>query len=380
MASPRTIHDLPTPALLLDAAVLERNCANMATKAARLGARLRPHIKTHKCIEIGRRQTALGAQGITVASMVEARDFADHGFTDITWAVPLPLSRVGEVIALSRRVTLRVLVESAVALDAIGDAARAAGIRQHVWLEVDCGYHRSGVDPDAPASLELARRLAGSEALIFDGLLTHAGHSYAATDAAARTAVAAQERAVTVAFAERLRAGGVEVPAVSIGSTPSMAAMASLEGVDEVRPGNYVFYDWMQVAAGVCTVADVAVSVLTTVISHQDALPHAIVDAGALALSKDPGPGPAGLRRGLGPAYAGLHGAALEPRVNVSHVSQEHGFVEGYSSDDIRGRFAVGDRLRVMPNHSCLTAAMFDAYWIVDGEQVMDRWKIWRGR
>jgi D-serine deaminase-like pyridoxal phosphate-dependent protein len=380
MPFPRTSHDIPTPALLLDRIVLERNIIAMADKTARLGARLRPHVKTHKCLEVGRLQRRHGAAGITVSTIVEARDFADHGFDDITWAVPLPLSRLDEVVALARRVTLRVTVESVEAVEAVARVAKAAGIRMHAWLEVDCGYHRSGVDPVLPASAVLARRLAQSEQLTFDGLLTHAGHSYSAPDAAARARVAKQEREVTTAFAERLRADGVPVPAVSIGSTPSMAAMDSLAGVDEVRPGNYVFYDWMQSAAGVCAPGDVAVSVLTTVISHQDALPHAIVDAGALALSKDPGPGDAALRRGLGPVYAGLAGAALDPRVNISHVSQEHGFLEGPEAADVRGRFRVGDRVRVMPNHSCLTAAMFDEYWVVEDERVMDRWKIWRGR
>jgi D-serine deaminase-like pyridoxal phosphate-dependent protein len=380
MPFPRTIHDIPTPALLLDRTILERNLIQMAERTARLGARLRPHIKTHKCIEVGRLQRRHGAEGITVSSIVEAGDFADHGFDDITWAVPLPLTRLDEAVALARRITLRLLVESVEAALAVETVAKAAGLRLHVWLEVDCGYHRSGVDPALPASGVLARRLAESAQLTFDGLLTHAGHSYGAPDATARVLVAKQEREVTVAFAERLRADGVPVPAVSIGSTPSMAVMDSLAGVDEVRPGNYAFCDWMQSAAGVCAPEDVAVSVLTTVISHQDALPHAIVDAGALSLSKDPGPGDVSLRRGLGPVYAGLVGAALEPRVNVSHVSQEHGFLEGPRPEDIRGRFRVGDRVRVMPNHSCLTAAMFDEYWVVEGERVMDRWKIWRGR
>ena len=376
---PSTIHEIPTPALLLDAAVLERNTAKMADKVRRLGARLRPHVKTHKCVEIGRLQQRHGAQGITVATIVEARDFAAAGFDDITWAVPVPVSRLAEVVDLARRVTLRVLVDSDEAVTALEAASRKAAQPLHAWLEVDCGYHRSGVDPAQPAAAVLARRLAESDDLLFDGLLTHAGHSYNATDDGGRKAVARQERDVMADFAGCLRADGIVVPAVSIGSTPSMAAMETLQGVDEVRPGNYVFNDFMQVASGVCRAEDVAVSVLATVVSHQPGLPHCIVDAGALALSKDQGPPPE-RRRGLGPVYRGLIGGALEPRVNLSHVSQEHGFVEGPDAADIAGRFRVGERLRVLPNHSCLTAAMFDEYWVVDGERVLDRWKIWRGR
>ena len=373
MPNPTTIYDIPTPALLLDRTILNRNISRMSEKVRSLGSKLRPHIKTHKCIEIGRLQRTAGAHGITVATIVEARDFAKHGFDDITWAVPVPLSRLDEVVALAKRITFRVLVESDGAVEAVEAAARKAGIRIHTWLEVDCGYHRSGVDPHGAAARQLARNLAASPHLTFDGLLTHAGHSYAARDAHTRARIAAEERDVTVTFAEALRADGIEVPVVSIGSTPSLAAITSLASVGEVRPGNYVFNDFMQVAAGVCTADDVPVSVLTTVISSRADLPHCIVDAGALAMSKDPGPPDAERRRALGPVYAHLAGTELTPNVHLAHVSQEHGFVEGR-------HYAVGERLRIMPNHSCLTAAMFDEYWVVEGESVVDRWPILRGR
>jgi D-serine deaminase-like pyridoxal phosphate-dependent protein len=168
------------------------------------------------------------------------------------------------------------------------------------------------------------------------------------------------------------------VPDVSVGSTPSITAAESLAGVTEARPGNYVFYDWMQAAAGVCAPEDVAVSVLATVVSRQADLPHAIVDAGALAMSKDQGPGLAERRRGLGPLYRGLGGAGLEPDLTLTRVSQEHGFVEG--GPGALARLSVGDRVRIMPNHSCLTVAMFDHYWVVRGEAIVDRWTIMRGR
>ena len=374
------IGDIPTPALLLDRDILERNCRRMATRVSGMGAALRPHVKTHKCIEIGRLQQQLGCRGITVATIVEACDFADAGFDDITWAFPLIESRLPEVVALAKRITFRIMVESPEAIAAAERAAAEAGIRLHAWLEIDCGYHRTGADVDAPLAVELARTLAGSTHLVFDGILTHAGHSYAAREPDHRAQIAAEERDCMAAFAAKLRGMGVKVPAVSIGSTPSMAAMTSLEGVDEVRPGNYVFNDWMQASSGVCTADDVAVSVLTTVVSHQEALPHCIVDAGALSMSKDPGSPHADLRRGLGPLYRGLHGAALEPRVDLQHVSQEHGFVGGPRASDIEGRFPVGEKVRIMPNHSCLTAAMFDEYWVISGDDVVDRWKILRGR
>jgi D-serine deaminase-like pyridoxal phosphate-dependent protein len=376
--SHRTLHDLPTPALLLDLDILERNAARMAGKVHGLGAVLRPHVKTHKCIEVGEVQRRHGAAGITVATIVEARDFAAHGFDDITWAFPVPVTRLDEVVELARRVTLRVTVDSVEATDAVIAAARRAGLRLHVWLEVDSGYHRSGVDPTSDAAVALARRIADSPHLRFDGILTHAGHSYAAMTDADRRAVARTEREVTVAFAERLRAAGIAVAGVSVGSTPTITATDSLAGVTEARPGNYIFHDFMQVAAGVCRPEDVAVSVLATVISRRPGLPHVIVDAGALAMSKDPGPADAARRRGLGPVMAGLAGSVVEPALTLTHASQEHGFVEGPAAD--LARLPVGTRLRIMPNHSCLTAAMFDAYEVVRGETILDRWTIHRGR
>jgi D-serine deaminase-like pyridoxal phosphate-dependent protein len=374
------VGDLPTPALLLDLDVLERNLGRMADRARALGVALRPHVKTHKCLEIGRLQAERGARGLTVATLAEARAFADAGFDDLTWAFPLVVGRLDEVIALARRITFRVLVESAEAVAALGAAARAAGITVHAWLEVDSGHHRSGVDPRAPASAALTRRLAAEPGIVFDGLLTHAGHSYHARTRLERAAVAEQERAAMVEFAARLGREGLPVPGISVGSTPALSAVERLDGVAEIRPGNYAFYDFMQVASGVCAAGDCAVTVLTSVVSHQPGASHVVVDAGALALSKDPGPDDPGLARGLGPVLRGLHGLELEPHVHVRAVSQEHGMIGGQARADVEGRFAVGERLRILPNHSCLTAAMFDRYDVVRGEEVVDGWRIWRGR
>ena len=374
------VGDLPTPALLLDLDVLERNLDRMAERARALGVALRPHVKTHKCLEVGRMQLERGARGITVATLPEAQAFADGGFTDITWAFPLVLGRVAEVVALARRITFRVTVDSVAALEVLGASARAGGVEVHAWLEVDSGHHRSGVDPHSAASVSLARRLADERGVAFDGLLTHAGHSYHARTRAERAAIAEAERAAMVAFAALLERDGVAVPAVSVGSTPAMSAVERLDGVSEVRPGNYAFYDFMQVAAGVCAVEDCAVTVLASVVSHQRGAAHVVVDAGALALSKDPGPQDPALSRGLGPVVSGLVGRRLEPAVQVRAVSQEHGMVGGETAGDVEERFAVGERIRILPNHSCLTAAMFDRYHVVRGADVVDEWVIWRRR
>ncbi len=313
-----SIHDLPTPALLLDLDVLERNLRRMSGRAAAFGVAMRPHVKTHKSLEIAGLQKELGIAGITVSTLYEARVFADHGYGDVTWAFPVILTRLDEVRELAERITLRLVVDSPEAVEAL------EGLRLplHVWLKVDCGYHRAGVDPESPQAVELARRLAGSPTLTFDGLLTHSGHAYDARSREAAAAVAEQERSVMAGFAERLRAAGIAVPGVSTGSTPAMSTVERLDGVTEVRPGNYCFHDFSQVAIGSCAVADCAVTVLSSVVSCRPGGDRSVVDAGALALSKDPGPGTT-----MGEVFASYEEGTLDAEARLVSLSQEHGIL-----------------------------------------------------
>ncbi|HKK27672.1 MAG TPA: alanine racemase [Gemmatimonadota bacterium] len=365
-----TIHDLPTPALLVDLEVLQTNLESMASRASELGVRLRPHVKTHKCLEIGRLQREAGAAGITVSTLEEARAFAADGFGDMTWAFPVIPGREEEAAAIDREARLRVTVDGA---EAVG-ALEASGHPFHVWLEVDCGYGRSGVDPGGPDLVDVARRLAEASRLSFDGILTHSGQGYHARGRDALAAVAEEERSVMAAAAERLRAEGLEVPAVSVGSTPAMSAARSLEGVDEARPGNYAFFDHTQVVLGSCGAADCALTVAATVVSSRPGADRCVVDAGALALSADPGPEPrpGDPPRSMGRIFGDYRAGALRDDVRLVSLSQEHGIVEG--------RLPHGTRVRILPNHSCLAAACFDAYHAVVGEEVVDRWPIHRER
>jgi len=256
--------ELETPALLLYRDVMERNLKNMAGRAKKLGVSLRPHIKTHKCLELGRRQLALGAQGITVSTLFEAQAFARGGFTDLTWAFPLDPSHVPHVQRIARDgVTLRVI------LDDLDTAKALAGTGLHVWLKVDCGYHRAGVDPSSRYALEVARELGAERGLTFDGILSHSGHAYRTRSKEEAAEVAEQERQVMAWFAELLRKDGLPMRGVSVGSTPAMAAVKDLTGVTEARPGNYIFYDRTMVLIGCCQPGDVAVSVLATVVSNR---------------------------------------------------------------------------------------------------------------
>lgn len=365
------LDELPTPALLLDLDRLDANLAAMAARAAVWSVALRPHIKTHKSIEVARRQRDLGARGLTVSTLEEARAFAEAGFDDLTWAFPVILGRLGEVRELAERVRFAVVVDSAEAIDAL-ERERVAC---RAFLKVDCGYGRAGVDPAAPEAAALARRLAFSPCLDFAGLLTHSGHAYKVTGRDGARRVAEEERRAVVDFAGRLAALGIAVPEVSAGSTPALAAAERLDGVTEIRPGNYALYDGTQVALGTCAAADCALTVLASVVSRRP--DHAVIDAGALALSKDPGP------LHLGDGWRWAMGAVFEDdeayragrpseRLRVTGLSQEHGIV----SEPL----PVGSRLRVLPNHSCLAVPCFDAFHVVCGGEVVDRWRIRRER
>ncbi len=360
-----SVEQLGTPALLLDLDILERNLTRMAQRADALGVRLRPHVKTHKCIEIGDLQRQRGAAGITVSTLYEAEVFARHGFDDITWAFPVILSRIDDALALARRIDLGLVVDSADAVRAL-ENSHQGGEAVRVWVKVDCGYHRAGVDPTSEELPGLAGTIVEAAGLAFAGILSHSGHAYYAFGDEARRRVAEQERSVMAAAARRLVGAGIEVPEVSVGSTPAMTAAESLDGVTEARPGNYAFFDHTQCVLGSCEPRDVAVSVLTSVVSRMP--DHSVVDAGALSMSTDPGP--EGNAAGMGPIYAADGG--LDAAMRLVSVSQEHGIVNR--------SLPVGTPLRVMPNHSCRTAACFDEYHVVRGDEVVHRWKIWRGR
>jgi D-serine deaminase-like pyridoxal phosphate-dependent protein len=360
------IEDLPTPALLLDLDRLESNLRRMAERARSLGVALRPHIKTHKCVEIAERQQALGASGITVSTLYEAAVFASHGFSDQTWAFPLNPSRMGELAELCDTIRLGVLVDSP---EAAGWLVNE-GIGAPVWIKVDCGYHRAGVDPEGPLAEEIALALQAATALEFAGLLSHSGQAYDAGSPAEIGVIAEHERTVICTLAGRLRDAGIEVSGVSVGSTPAMSQVSDLKGVTEVRPGNYAFYDRDQGWLGSCSYRDPALTVLTSVVSSQPGATHSVVDAGALALSKDPGPEAA--PPSMGEIYEDYAQGRLATGSRVVSLSQEHGIVNA--------RYPLGTRLRLLPNHSCLTAYNFDSYWVTSGDEIVHKWKIWSGR
>ena len=369
------LDDLSTPCALVDLDRLERNAVRMAEKARRLGVRLRPHIKTHKCVEAARIQTADAFGGITVSTLAEARAFAAGGFADITYAVPIAPQKIAEAADLNTKIdALNLLVDHPDTVRAVEETAASRSTILPVFLEVDCGGGRSGVDPESTMTHVLARRLAESAVIDFRGLLTHAGHSYRARNRSEAFEIACEERNVMATLAAELRDQGFEFREVSVGATPTMRAIDDLTGITEVLPANYLFNDFFQAAIGSCEIDEIAFSVLTTVISVHPEHGRAVVDAGALALSKDPGPIHVDPECGFGLPVA-LEDQHALPSLRVAALTQEHGALSGPGVEALR----PGTRIRIVPNHSCLAAAGFESYHVLRGTQVVDEWRPAKG-
>jgi D-serine deaminase-like pyridoxal phosphate-dependent protein len=351
----------------------------MQEKATSLGVSLRPHIKTHKCLEIAKRQIEAGAKGITVSTFYEAELFVRNGFNDILWAFPLPLIYIDLVLELVKQATIRVTIDNELAFKALINSYKEKEKKLPVWVEIDVGEHRSGIQFDSEIIIELVSKIAESPFLYFDGILTHGGHSYRSRSREELISAAIDERDRMLELAHRIYKTGIKNFNISIGSTPSMSVATDLLGITEIRPGNYVFNDFTQVVLGSCSLNECALTVLSSIISHQDNAQHFIIDAGALALSKDIGPlylHP----NSYGLIYKNYRNKILRDNVTISNLSQELGIVKFLENEELENRFQIGEKIRILENHSCLTAAQFDYYYVVLGDEIVDKWKIHRGR
>ncbi len=364
-----------TPAFLVEEERVRANCERMRAKAAASRVRFRPHVKTHKTLEVGLMQGGGEPGPITVSTLAEAELFAAHEFRDITYAVPIAPEKLYRAAALASTIdALNIIVDSTDALEAIETFWSSRAVVFDLFLKIDCGYHRAGVDPDDPKSLELALRIAGSPAIRFRGLLTHAGHSYNAASREEIVRIAREESAAVTRFRDLLAARGVNGMIRSVGSTPTLSVVERIDSADEIRPGNYVFYDAFQAAIGACSLADCAVSVLTTIVGSYPDRNQLVVDAGALALSKDSGPTHIDPSFGYG-VVCDLDLVPLS--LKITALSQEHGKID-VTAGSARDH-PVGKRLRIIPNHSCLTAAMFDRYHVLRYGAIADEWRPARG-
>ncbi|WP_341631112.1 alanine racemase [Sphingomonas agri] len=370
--TPRTIFDLPTPALLLDRPRLERNAARMRDQVRRLGVTLRPHVKTSKSIEVLKILADGQDVPITVSTLAEARYFFDHGITDIMYAVgiaPVKLPEVAELIRAGCR--LRIILDTAEAASAVRSFADAEGVPVEVLIEVDSDGHRAGVAPTDELLIAIGQRLGKSLA----GVMTHAGASYDCRTRPEFEAMAEQERDKTLEAAGRLRAAGLRCDIVSVGSTPTLHYGRSLEGVTEGRAGVYAFGDLVQAELGTCSIDDIAIGVLGSVIGHNRHHGRVLIDAGFLALSRDRGTSDLPVDWGYGAVCDPLTGERVAG-VTVSSTNQEHGILTASSGEMDFLRFPVGSRVKILPNHACATAAAYERYYVTEGsDEITGTWE-----
>ena len=351
---------------------LDRNIQDMQRRMNKLGVAFRPHVKTTKCIAIAQAQIAAGAQGITVSTLKEAEQFFAAGISDILYAVGMVAPKLKQAAALIQRgCALKIIADSAESASAITAYAQEHKLPFEVWIEIDTDGHRSGVNPNSEELLIIGQILNRHEKTL-GGVMTHAGSSYDLNTPAALQMLAEQERSLCVQAAVRLRAAGLACPNVSIGSTPTALSAQQLEGVTEVRAGVYVFFDLVMSNVGVCSVNDIALSVLTTVIGHQVDKGWAIVDAGWMAMSRDRGTQKQSKDYGYG-QVCDVSGKVIEG-FQLTGANQEHGILSQVNPCDdqkITSRFPVGTQLRILPNHACATGAQFPAYYMVHDRQVI---------
>jgi D-serine deaminase-like pyridoxal phosphate-dependent protein len=357
---------LRTPSVLVDQQRLDRNIERMQSAADTRRVRLRPHAKTHKSVDIAQIQVAKGAVGICCAKLGEAEVFVDAGVEDIRLPYPLNPANSARVLSLLERSRLSFIVDH---LDVAREWSRVlsdAGRKADVLVKVDVGFHRCGIDPEASDATDFVTRVADLPGLTLRGLLSHAGQAYGAASEAEIASVAADEARLLRTLRDKVRDAGVSLEEISVGATAKYSLHE--DGITEVRPGNYVYYDRTQVALGVATWDDCALTVLARVVGRP-APDRLILDAGSKTLTTDVARGQGDVS-GYGAILESLDGTTPNSNLLIERLSEEHATVR------VRGDGAnlqPGELVRIVPNHACVVSNLVDEVWLVSGNHALDR-------
>jgi D-serine deaminase-like pyridoxal phosphate-dependent protein len=367
MPQPTSLSTVRTPVVVIERAKLERNITAMQTRAKAAGVRLRPHAKTHKSPAIAQRQIEAGAIGICCAKVGEAEVFAAAGIGDIRLPYPVHPSNAPRLLALMDRATISIIVDDENVAREWSAAMFSAGRRLPVLVKVDVGFHRCGVDPARPETIGTIHRIARLPGLDFRGLLSHAGHSYLAKSQSELETIALTEAETLRGIAETLRESETPIAEVSVGSTPTARFVGAQAGVTEMRPGNYVFVDRTQVGLGAARLDDCAQSIVSMVVSRP-APDRVILDAGSKTLTSD-GVRGFGDETGYGMVFPSLSATRPDGTLSIERLSEEHATVKVPPTCPLK----AGDRVRIIPNHSCVVTNLADELLLVDGETIVDR-------
>ena len=359
------MYSITKPTLLLDRQRTLGNIEKMIQQARRGNVHFRPHFKTHQSAVIGDWFRERGITAITTSSVDMALYFAGHGWTDITIAFPVNLRQIEAINELAQRVQLGLLVESAETAERLDQSLQTD---VNIWLKIDIGSGRTGLRwDDLPAITQVAQTVARLPHLHLKGLLTHAGHTYKAQGVEALTRIYQEMVTRLTAVQTHLHHHGLET-LISLGDTPSCSVVSNFGPIDEIRPGNFVFYDIMQYQIGACTEEEISVVVACPVVAKHANDQRIILYGGAVHLSKEAIPDENG--RPIYGRIAHLNEDGWTKMINntaVVAISQEHGIVQTADTDFFNS-VAVGDLLAVLPIHSCLTANLLKKYHTLDGE------------
>jgi D-serine deaminase-like pyridoxal phosphate-dependent protein len=361
------LSDLRTPSVLIDKTRLEQNVDRMQAAATARGIGLRPHAKTHKSPDLARVQIARGATGICCAKLGEAEVFAAAGIEDIRLPYPINPANADRVLKLLDLTRLSFIV------DDLGVARSWSGLMRvnqrevDVLVKVDVGFHRCGIDPEGRDAAEMVARVAELPGLRFRGLLSHAGHGYGADTESEIATIAAAEAQTLTRLAEEVKRLGAPVQEISVGATPTARFSLRQDGITELRPGNYIYFDRTQVALGAATWDDCALTVLARVVSRP-AGDRIILDCGSKTLSNDQARGFSSCP-GFGVIFTDLDTPRPDTTLLVERLSEEHATVRVVGTEC---GLKPGDLVRVLPNHACVVSNLVDSVWLVNGDAVLD--------
>lgn len=363
-----TLNELGTPAILIERSRVLTNIERMQAAANRRGIRMRPHAKTHKSPAVARWQIERGAVGICCAKLGEAEVFAEAGISDIRLPYPLNPVNADRVLRLADRAKISFIVDHLAVARGWSDALARAHRDVDVLVKVDVGFHRCGIAPSIREAVAFLQEIASMPGLRLRGLLAHAGHGYHATSDDHARKIAEDEARTLTSLARAARQAGVVIDEISAGATPTARYSLQQDGLTEYRAGNYVFFDRTQVGLGAASFDDCAMTVLAGVVS-KPAADRLILDCGSKTLSSDmargftPLPGHGAIFRDV----AAAPGQQPDADLIIERLSEEHATVRPASGST---SLEPGDRVRVLPNHSCVVTNLVDELWIVQGDSV----------
>ena len=356
---------LTRPTLLLDKAKCQANIEQMATKAKKANVLFRPHFKTHQSAEVGSWFRDCEVECITVSSVKMAVYFAVNGWKDITIAFPTNILEWATINDLAANINLNIVVES---VDTIKFLEKHLNNPVGTYIKTDTGYGRTGINAeDYQAMQALLNELKECKNLIFIGFLCHAGHTYQAQSKEEIIQITNSSRQQLLALKTFL-SNDFPLIQISYGDTPSCSISNNFEGFDEVRPGNCVFYDEMQVQIGSCSQKDIAVALASPVVAKHTQRNEIVIHGGGVHLSKE------AITKDGKPFFGTvvrLNGYQWDTNTiigQVSKLSQEHGIIK--VNDEILAQINIGDMLAVLPIHSCLTANLMKEYRTTEGKTI----------